>query len=145
MENSRANLIAIITGLRQQFGDDVLAQTLHADVLADAPRLGIIDGIRMSSEIELFSTLPEFQLWYVDAPVEVRYQRSLKRGEKVGESSMTFEQFSTEEEAVTEQQIHGLRGRATVSIDNVNTIEEFMSRIDTLFSAAGIEQSPASL
>ena len=139
MENTRVNLIAIVTGLRQQFGEDVLAKTLHEDVRADVPHLGIIDGIRMPSEVELFSTLPGFQLWYVDAPVEARYQRSLKRGEKVGESSMTFEQFNAEEEAVTEQQIRGLRERATVYIDNVNTMEEFMSRIDTLLSAAGIQ------
>lgn len=145
LENTRANLIGIVTGLRQQFGEDVLAKTLHADVRTDAPILGIIDGIRMPSEVELFATLSGFELWYIDAPVEVRYQRSLQRGEKVGESSMAFEQFAAEEVAVTEQQIHTLRTHAAQVIDNVNTMDQFTARIDVLMTVASIQPVSTSV
>lgn len=129
LENSRANLIAIVTGLRAQFGKDVLAKTLYQDILEANDKLAIIDGIRMSDEVEIFSKLPGFQLFYVDAPVEVRFARAKNRGEKVGESTMTFEEFAKEEHAQTEVEIQGLKSRAT-HIFNATDIESFHKQLD---------------
>jgi len=129
LENSRANLIAIATGLRSQFGKDVLAKTLYQDVLQAGDKLAIIDGIRMADEVAIFSTLPNFQLFYVDAPVEVRFARAKNRGEKVGESTMTFETFLQEEQAKTEVEIHGLKTQA-VHIFNATDIDSFHAQLD---------------
>lgn len=128
--NSRANLIAIVTGLRNQFGEDVLAHVLKQDILDAADELAVIDGIRMPTEVDLFSGVPGFSLFYIDAAVEARYQRALMRGEKAGESDMTFEQFQEEEQAVTEQRIVSLKDSATVIIENIGTIEELYTRLE---------------
>lgn len=125
LPNSRANLIAIVNGLRDQFGEDILAQVLKEDVAEAGNAISVIDGIRMPSEVDIFSKLPDFHLIYIDAPVEERYNRALNRGEKAGEQDMSFEEFKAEEEARSETKITSLRERADIVIDNSATIEEF--------------------
>ncbi len=129
LENSRDNLIKIVTGLRSQYGEAVLAESLKRTIETDQPRLAIIDGVRMGMEVDVFAQLPDFRLIYIDAPAEVRYQRALQRGEKVGESEQTLEEFMAEESAVTEQQIVGLKDRADLVIDNVGAPEELYALI----------------
>jgi dephospho-CoA kinase len=131
LENSRANLIAIVTGLRSQFGADILAKTLYQDVLEAKDALAVIDGIRMTDEVKIFSTLPGFILVYVDAPLQVRYERAKNRGEKVGESTMTFEEFKKEEAAQTEVQIQGLREQAH-DILNQADLDSFYAQLDRI-------------
>jgi dephospho-CoA kinase len=135
LENSRENLIKIATGLRSQYGEAVLAESLQRVIAAAQPPLAIIDGIRMSLEVDVFSQLPDFRLIYIDAPARVRYERALQRGEKVGESEMTFDEFMTEERAVTEQQIVGLKDRAHLVVDNVQTLDELHAQIGTFISS----------
>lgn len=129
LENSRANLIGIATGLRSQFGKDVLAKTLYQDILESQDRLAVIDGIRMQDEVTIFSQLPGFQLIYVDAPLEVRFARAKGRGEKAGESTMTLEEFKKEEDAQTEVEIQSLKKQAT-HILNGSTMEEFYKQLN---------------
>lgn len=134
MPNSRANLIAIATGLRSQFGKDVLAQVLKKDIQAAKDDLAVIDGIRMQAEVDIFSTLPDFHLIFIDAPTKMRYERAQNRGEKAGEAEMNFEEFKAEEEAVTEQQIQSLQKKAQSVIKNDGTIDELYEQIQSILS-----------
>lgn len=129
LPNSRENLIGIATGLRSQFGEDILAKVLGEDLKQTPDTLAIIDGIRMPSEVAAFSQLPGFKLLFIDAPVEVRYQRALQRGEKVGESEMSFEQFLAEEKAVTETGIESLRQAATAQLQNTGSLDELYDQV----------------
>lgn len=129
LENSRANLIAIVNGLRDQFGEDILAHVLKEDILQAKDSIAIIDGIRMQKEVDVFSQLPDFKLIYIDAAVEDRYHRALNRGEKAGETDMTFEEFKAEEGARSELQITSLRDKADIVLDNTATIEDFHSAL----------------
>ncbi len=129
LETSRAHLIGIATGLRSQFGEAILAESIQRTVAANRPTFAVIDGIRMSREVDLFSQLPDFRLVYVDAPADVRYHRALGRGEKVGEAEMTFDQFMAEETAVTEQQITTLAQRAALVLHNTGTKQELFDQL----------------
>lgn len=132
LENTRANLIAIATGLRSQFGQTVLAAVLAKDIARSDAELIVIDGIRLNSEVDIFSKLAGFELWYVDATVEERYRRAKLRGEKVEETTMTFEEFVAQESAVTEKEIQSLRERAQHVLDNQKTIDELFDAVDQL-------------
>jgi hypothetical protein len=48
---------------------------------------------------------------------------------------MTFDEFMTEERAVTEQQIVGLKDRAHLVVDNVQTLDELHAQIGTFISS----------
>lgn len=130
LDNTRANLIAIATGLRSQFGQTILAEVLAKDVERSDQKLVVIDGIRLRGEVDIFSRIPGFELWYVDAPVEERYRRALLRGEKVEETTMAFEEFVAQESAVTEIEITSLRERAHRIFDNHSSLEALYSSID---------------
>ncbi|MCW1929755.1 MAG: AAA family ATPase [Candidatus Kerfeldbacteria bacterium] len=132
MENTRANLIAIATGLRSQFGQTILAEVLAKDIARSQNELIVIDGIRLNSEVDIFSKLTGFELWYVDASVEERFQRAKMRGEKVEETTMTFEEFVAQESAVTEKEIQSLRLRAQHVLDNVTSMDDLYQEINTL-------------
>jgi dephospho-CoA kinase len=129
LENSRANLIAIATGLRGEFGKDILAKTLFQDILDAKDTIAVIDGIRMQAEVDIFSKLPGFQLIYVDAPLEIRFGRAKNRGEKVGESTMSLEDFKKEEGAQTEVEILSLKERAA-HILNASDVSTFHAQLD---------------
>ncbi len=136
LPNSRENLIAIVTDLRARFGEDVLAQVLKKDIAAFQEKNPgvpvIIDGIRMPMEVDVFSTLPDFHLIFIDAPMRARYERALSRGEKVGESEMTFEQFEAEENAVTESHMDALRVNANAELINASTYEDLYAALETV-------------
>ena len=58
----------------------------------------MIDGVRRLSDLDGIRENPNFQLLYIDAPLEVRYQRILHRAQNSGDNKKTYEQFLLEEE-----------------------------------------------
>lgn len=136
MPKTRMNLIGIVTGLRDQFGKDVLAHVLKKDIEKNDDPLAVIDGIRMREEVTIFSALSDFRLLYIDAPLELRYNRARGRGEKVGESQMTLEQFTAEESAVTELEISSMKEQTDIIIVNDRTLQELYAQLDTLMSGS---------
>lgn len=130
LEKSRKNIIAVATGLRSTLGVDIIAQVLQIDIIDAKDALAVIDGIRFADEIEYFTQLPNFHLIYIDADLKTRHERALKRNEKVGESSQSFEEFKQEEEAETEKGISGLQSAAEHVIVNNNTFEELYKKVE---------------
>lgn len=135
IDNSRANLVGLVGKLREQFGEDILAQALRSEIAEADNAISVIDGIRMPMEVEVFSQLPDFHLLYIDAPERVRYERQLLRGEKVGESDMSFEQFQEEEKTVTEVNTRSLKEKAGVAVLNNSTYEELYTQLDTFMQS----------
>lgn len=135
LDNSRQNLISLATGLRQSFGEDLLARVLKEDIAKAQPKLAVIDGIRLASEVEQFSQLDDFRLVYIDAPVKVRYERALLRGEKVGETEMSFAEFEEEETAVTERQIETLKNWSKAIVINSESIDIMHTKLGEIVSS----------
>ncbi len=134
IECSRKNLIALATNLREAFGTDILAQVLSKDIKMLDHEISIIDGIRFMDEIDCFKQLPDFHLIYIDAPLEERYKRSQQRTEKVGENTQSFEDFSKEENAVTEKRISELHKHADATIQNDSSFDALYKRIQEVLN-----------
>lgn len=77
LDVSREALIATGQSLRAERGPGVLA-ALTLPKLAEA-RV-VIDSIRHPAEVEILRTLPSFRLLGVDAAVELRWERAVRRG-----------------------------------------------------------------
>lgn len=132
--NSRVNIIALVGALRDAFGENILAKVLCEDIEKSDKQRIIIDGIRMNSEVDMFQELPGFKLMYMDAPLEDRYERAINRGEKAGESEMSFEEFKAEEQARSELQIKSLKDRADFVMFNKQSEEEMRAELDNIIS-----------
>lgn len=138
IEKSRDNLIKISIALREQFGEDVLSYAIESEAVHANQDLVIIDGIRRPEDIVALEPLPEFHLLAIDADAKLRFERMKNRGEKSGESNMSWEQFQSEEQAPTEVTIPQVIARASETIINDGTREELEAKIHDLMVKWGI-------
>ncbi len=121
---SRENLTAFSEITRRTYGDDLYAKVIAKDCGAADSAMIVVDGIRRMTDVTTLKDLPGFHMIYVTAPVELRWQRARKRGEKAGEADMTLEQFKAEELLPTEVAIREVGGRAEFTVENAGSFDE---------------------
>lgn len=128
-EATRDNLIAAGNALRRRYGADVLARRIMKQVRGRA----VIDSIRNSREVAYLKKQPGFILAAVDAPVELRFRRALKRGRQ--ESAATLEEFAAKERLELAggrdgQQLRRCLEAADVMIINDGTLAALKRKVD---------------
>ena len=137
--NDRDTLIQVANQLRQRHGGGVLAARTVAKIreaLALNPKQHFaIDSIRSPLEVEELRKLPKFQLWLIDAPVDVRFQRAVERGR--AEGAKTLEEFKakeTEEDTddPEKQQLGNTFRLAKEKIPNIGSMAELAEKIKAL-------------
>jgi len=134
--NTRAELVKIGAGLRELYGDTILAEAIYRQVVAQHPNtLIVIDGMRYTAEFELFKTLPNFYLLNITAPIAVRFERTKQRLEKADEATMSLAEFTARESDITEQGIAALQGLAQQSVSNQGSFAELYTQIDLWFGS----------
>ena len=129
-ETSRHNEINIAMKLRELFGDDILAYVLKEDIMKAKPDLAVIDGMRFPAEYEMFKKIPGFKLLSVTTESQERYSRSLKRGEKAGETDLSKEEFDALEKRPAEIHVPEVMNMADATIDNNGSMEDLKKNID---------------
>lgn len=128
-EENRDNLIKTGNDLREKYGADILARRIMQEVGQKA----VIDSIRNIKEAEFLKTQENFVLLAVDAPVELRYQRSKKRGRNESASSLAeFIQKEAQELSGSEiqQQLIKCMEMADFLIINDGTLENLHRKLE---------------
>ena len=139
IEKSRDNLIKISNALRGEFGEDILSYAVERSAL-DAPEdIVVVDGIRRLEDIVALEPLPHFKLVSIEVDAKLRFERMKKRGEKSGESDMTWEQFQKEGKAPTEKTIPSVMKRAWKTIQNEGSREEFEAEVRNIMNDLGFK------
>lgn len=132
IEQTRENIVNISTMLRKTFGEDIMAKTMKQDAEGDAHEIVVVEGVRRMDDIKYLKALPHFKLVYIDASIEKRYERVVKRVENVGESKKTFDEFKQAHQYETEIQIPGLKEYSDYVINNDGEFEELYKQIDEI-------------
>jgi len=129
---TRDNLIKLALVLKEGFWHSVVIDALINDMEKSSAEIVIADGIRMYGDVEPFKKKygKKFKLIYITAPISIRYERTLKRKEKIGEDKMSFERFLEEEGRLTEISIHEIGEGADLTIDNVGSLDKIYKQID---------------
>ncbi|MDO8503419.1 MAG: hypothetical protein Q7S60_01890 [bacterium] len=129
---TRQNLTKLAVAMTSTFEDAITHATFRK---ADSVESDIIifDGIRWQGNIDGLRQLPNNVLVYVTADPEIRYQRAKARKEKVGEGSLTFEEFMKEEQLKTELLIPQIGRTADFTIKNNGTLEEFKNQVKDFY------------
>ena len=137
LEHTRDNLIETGNRIRSSGGPGALAQRI-------LPRLvgrHIVDSIRNPGEVQVLRGLPRFLLLGIDAPQELRFERSMKRG-RIGDGATLgeFAEKERRENSTTEagQQLLSTLNLADAVIQNDRTIEELYDRICSRLAALGV-------
>jgi dephospho-CoA kinase len=131
LEASRDNLIACGNELREKFGPAELARRAALKI----SRPTVIDSIRNLREIDYLRQLGDFILVGVDAPVEIRFERVMRRGRN--ESVCSLADFIAKEElekrnGETGQQLEACLQAADVLIINDSSLEELWQKLEEL-------------
>ena len=134
VNHSRKNLFNMGNELRRKFGNNILA--LRALKRIKNPNT-VISSIRHPSEIAELKKQKNIFLIAIDAPIELRFARSLKRA-KPGEEK-TFEAFKNQElDESTErkgfQQLRKCIRMADVLIINDKTIDNLYKKVDEIIN-----------
>ncbi len=127
---TRENEVALVGGLRERFGGGVLAEALKIQVKHKKQQRVVIDGIRHPGELDILKLMPGFLLVYVTAPLDLRYQRALQRGEKIGETSFSLPDFKREEKLPTEIHIRPMARAARVTLVNGTTLADLYKQVE---------------
>lgn len=130
LEQSRDNLQTLSTILRKSFGEDLMAKSMYHDAEKDEHDVVVVDGVRRMADIIYLRELPHFKLVYVEADMEKRYQRIVKRGENSDDGKKTFAEFQMAHENESELQIKDLRNYADYILNNDETYQDLYRQVD---------------
>lgn len=128
----RDSLQRISMSLRHEFGEDLLAKVMFEDAKHETNPLVVIDGVRRLEDVRYLRELPEFRLCFIAAPMKLRYERMVKRGEKADDTTKTFAEFEDDHERESEREIVKLEPLAAEIIDNAGTLPELYAQIDAI-------------
>ncbi len=133
LANERKNLAGLAEGLRNTFGGDILSRVLEQDIQQQEAELIVFDGIRKKAELDYFKNkIDNFVFVFVDVPVEVSYERLIKRGEKTDDNSKTFEEFKKDHQRPADKDVPELKQYADFVIDNSGELAETYQQIDEI-------------
>ena len=140
IEHSRENLINLGNELRERFKPNYLAQQINKKIKESRINFPdkfffVIDSIRNPFEAKELMKNKDFVLVGIDAPIELRFKRLLKRN-RLGDAN-TLEDFKKQEErenlkSDTNQQLGKTFGMAVKIIVNDGSLNELHERIDRL-------------
>ena len=132
LPEDRDHLIRISEAMRREFGEDTLARVIKEDVMRDEHEVVCVDGIRRLADISELRTLSGFTLVYIDADPHIRYNHLITRGEKIDDSTKTFEDFLKDEQRTTELSIDEVAREAHITITNNGTLEALHADLDKI-------------
>lgn len=130
---TRENLLDKGNSLRKENGPGVLAQKMVARF---NPSINyFVDSIRNPKEVEELQKLPFFQLWLIDAPADMRFNR-LRSRNRQGDPS-TREEFNALEQREnssdpTQQQLSAVASLADKKIVNQTSLADLFQKVDDL-------------
>jgi dephospho-CoA kinase len=132
LEQSRENIQILSMILRKNYSEDILAKSMYHDVENDEHDIVVVDGVRRMADIVFLRELPHFKLIYVEADMQNRYERIVKRGENTDDAAKTFKEFEDDHKADSEIQIRELKNYANHVVNNDGTYVDLYKQIEEI-------------
>lgn len=140
LEESRENLQKISTIFRENFNDNILSEVICQDVAEDTKQIIVIDGVRRMADIDRLKSLAGFKLVFIDANVDIRYQRIINRRENSDDEQKTYAEFVADHEREAESQVEDLKNYADFVVDNEGTFLELYHQVDKIISELNMQK-----
>lgn len=132
LEQSRGNIQILSEILRKNYGEDIFAKSMLHDIEHDGNDIVVVDGVRRIEDIGYLRELAHFKLIFIEADMQIRYDRLTSRRENSDDQVKTFEEFSHEHGADSELQIRELKNYADYVVDNNGSYMDLYHAIDTI-------------
>lgn len=132
---NRQNLANLANCLRSTFGENILSAVLEQDIQQQKGEIIVFEGIRKKAELDYFKKKSDnFFLLFVDTPLEVAYQRLLKRQEKVDDQTKTLAEFKKDYQHSADRDVPKLKQWADFVIDNSRGLKQTFQQIDEIMA-----------
>ncbi|MFA4995561.1 MAG: AAA family ATPase [Patescibacteria group bacterium] len=129
----RETVRMLSNNLKKEFDSAILAKMA---VEQKSKKNLVISALRDIGEIDYLKTIDNFKLIFVDAPIEIRYERLIKRSRDDQEKKLTLEELKEKEQlemsGKSSQRIDLCKEKADYIIDNSGTIEGLNKKIDKI-------------
>ncbi len=132
LAENRKNLQNLSTILRQEFGEDILANAMLEDIKNDTHDYIVVEGIRREADIKHLALLPGFHLIGIEADINVRYKRVTTRAQNTDDKVKSFDEFVEDHKQEPEMAIVPLMLKSNYMIDNNGDIEKLHAQIDEI-------------
>jgi dephospho-CoA kinase len=136
-EITRELLQKIGNDMRRKFGNAVLAERILKKIGHDKKKNNyVIDSIRNPAEVEAMQKNKDFKLLFIDAPIELRFERVKERQRE--KDPQTFKEFKLAENKEMEskdsanQQLAKCKEMADFVVINDSAVEELYKKIEKL-------------
>ena len=128
---SREDQAWIAVEFKKRFGDDIFARALDRKILF-MEGLVSLNGLRYMEDYDYLRKFNRSVLIYVTAHQQLRWKRTVGRGEKA-DDDISFERFAQMEAALpTEKSIPDIGAKAEYTIRNEGTFEELIESIESV-------------
>lgn len=128
----RQNLQDLSLDLRNRFGSDTLARVIAEDVKNNNNEFIVIDGIRRMDDIINLKNAEDFYLVSIKADEKIRYERTVKRNENIGDGKKTFADFADDGKKEAELEIPLVMSNAKFTINNNGSLDDLYKQIDEI-------------
>ena len=113
-------------------GEDALAKIAMERKKTDKL---IISSVRKPKEVDYLRSLPHFVMLFVDAPIEVRYQRMVSRA-RAGDKTMTLQELKEKEDmemsGKSTQRLDYCKEHADYFINNISNLDDLYSQVNKI-------------
>jgi len=121
----------LVNGLRERFGQDILARAIAKKIRSIDGGIILLNGIRVWDDYDVIKEIEGAHIIYVTANDKIRWERMSKRGEKA-DDKCTWEEFLKKHKNATEISIAKIGEKADFKIENNGTLKELYEKTDKL-------------
>ncbi len=134
---TRDNLQKLAIIIDETYGEGTFAHAMEERIRATDADIIFVDGMRWPADERLIITVGGVVM-YITADQRTRYERITQRGEKVGETDTTFEQFQHQESMKNETFIKDIGSRAQFVLHNDKDLATLRSEVVKIIEALGL-------
>jgi len=133
LEINRDNMIDVGNDLRKKHGAEYIVMELFKKAIMNNTNC-VLESIRTVGEVEALKKKENFVLWAVDAPMDTRYRRNVKR--KGSTDIISFDKFKEQEirettsKLKTKQNINECVKMADIVFKNIGSKKDLEKKID---------------
>ncbi len=120
----------LVNGLRDRFGEDILARAVEKRIKNTDAEFVLLNGVRVQDDFKMVKRVGGF-LVYVRTKPKLRWKRMKERGEKK-DDNVSFEKFLELDEGRSEREIEKIGKEADLVIDNNKSKDELEKQAQNL-------------
>ena len=120
----------LVNGLRDRFGEDILAKAVEKRIKNTEAEFVLLNGVRVQDDFKMVKRV-DGSLVYIQTEPKLRWQRMKERGEKK-DDDVSFEKFLELDKGRSEREIEKIGKEADFIIDNNKSKNELKKQVQNL-------------